>query len=94
MLKQIALEYFVAGIQLCNQGEVDRGGAILEIALQLAESTDHIETNEELDFLNNSVITFTWNSRNLEESAAFEYVEETLPALLDRINAYMETAEK
>jgi hypothetical protein len=94
MLKQLALEYFVAGIQSCNRGEVERGGAILEIALQLAEASDHVETNEELDFLNNSIISFTWNSRNLEESAAFDYVEETLPALMDRIETYLETADK
>lgn len=89
--KEMALEYFVAGIEESATGDVVRGTILLDTAITTAEGVDQIKTDDqELDFLNHAIVVFAHNTYALNDDAAAEYVMEIVPPLMNRIADWVE----
>lgn len=89
---ELALDYFIAGVEASDNRDIERAGALLEIALQMANTAD-VESsgNRELDVLVKSVIDIITVSRELmatNPDSAAVFASTYLPNLVDRIFEY------
>lgn len=98
VLHALALDYFVAGVEACDEDNIERGGALLQIALTLAERAS-VETSgdHDLDVLTLSVINLITTSRDLTmlhgHEASTDFVDVYLQGLMERIFAYWDVQE-
>lgn len=96
-LHELVLDYFIAGVEACDEDDLERGGAILQIALTLAENAQTNSSGDhDLDVLIDSVVYLITTSRDIgvtDQQAAAEFVDGYLPGVINRIGEYWASQE-
>ena len=93
-VKEIVLEQFTLGMEASAQGNVVRGGVLIDMAVAKAYDVEDLSSgDDELDYLVHTIIAFTNNANSLSEDAVVVYVHEIVPALMARIVAWATAQE-